>query len=529
MELVHPTHVLPGAVVFDAAVYASIQAHISDVRRDHQHTVVRRTLRNCRMLEKLGYEAPSPMLETYNWPGRFTPFEHQRTTAAFLTINDRAFVFNEMGTGKTMAAIWAWHYLRTKGLAGKLLIICPLSCTESVWARELFMTLPSIGVAVLTGDKDRRLEKLATDAKALIINHDGIKVIEKELGANGNGISHIIVDEASAFKNHRSALWKSLRYISRNRSVWMMTGTPCSQGPLDAWALAQIICPQRVDSSFTKFRDKMCIPYKQGTGHGLITKYKPRVDALDQVFAQLQPAVRFTKAACGDMPPVVSIDREIPLTRDQKKMAVELATQWITEDEQTGQIVTAANAAVRVTKLLQVYQGSVLSTTGQPIHLDCGHRLQALLDIIDASTAKVIVFASYRAVIDRLVEAVGAHYPVEKIDGSVTGSARADIIRRFQSNNGPRVLIAHPKSAGHGITLTAASTTVWWGPYFSTEIYKQAINRMDRPGQLNDMTVIHLTCGGGETRAYDVVRKNLMQQATLLNLYDELTQRRGNQ
>ena len=88
------------------------------------------------LLRNLGIpEVPSPILGRYNWPGVYTPFDHQRTTAEFLTLHPRCFVFNEAGTGKTSAAAWASDYLMTQGKVHRVLIVCPVSIMETVRIR----------------------------------------------------------------------------------------------------------------------------------------------------------------------------------------------------------------------------------------------------------------------------------------------------------------------------------------------------------------------------------------------------------
>lgn len=529
MQFVQPTAVRPGALVYPAAHLATLRPQFDEIRFDARHVVVRRTVRNTRRLEQLGYHAPSPMLETYGWPSRFPRvFDHQKTTSAFLATNHRAFCFNDMGTGKTASVLWAWDYLRQQGYAKRMLIVCPLNCVRSVWKPELFNVLPSVGAAFLTGDKKKRLEGLASKAKILVINHDGLDVIKDELAADGNGISHVVVDECTAFKNHRGTRFKALKMIADNRALWALTGTPASQGATDIWSLGSLICPKRVSPSFNQWRSIVCVPKELRLGpNNIVRKWEDRRDAMDIVFEKLWPAIRFEKADCLDMPEVVSFDREIPLSAEQRKFAEQLVRHWIVEDQTTGTIVTAANAAVRLTKLLQVFAGSVIATQGPTVHLDISDRLDALKDLIDGSKTKTIVFASYRAVLERLNTELGKTYEVAMIHGDVSEMARTDILRAFKPKDGPQVLLAHPKSAGHGLNLTSASSTVWWGPYTSTEVYKQANNRMDRPGQRFDMILAHLTGGSVETRMYDIVRKNLTNQKALLDLYHQATQSKG--
>ena len=101
-------------------------------------------------------DIPSPILGKYDWPGRYKPFEHQKTTASFLTMNNRAFCFNEQGTGKTGSAIWASDFLMNEKLIKRVLIICPLSIMESAWAADLFNFAMHRRVEIAHGAKKKR-------------------------------------------------------------------------------------------------------------------------------------------------------------------------------------------------------------------------------------------------------------------------------------------------------------------------------------------------------------------------------------
>src|SRR5690606_30404169 len=96
-----------------------------------------------------GYTVPAPILTHYDWPGQWKPFDAQKQTAGLLTMNKRAYVLNSMGTGKTSSALWAWDYLYGAGLAGKLLVVAPLSTLRFTWAAEVFRTLSHRKVSVV--------------------------------------------------------------------------------------------------------------------------------------------------------------------------------------------------------------------------------------------------------------------------------------------------------------------------------------------------------------------------------------------
>ena len=127
------------------------------------------------LLRNLGIkDVPSPILGQYGWPGMFTPFDHQRTTADFLTLNPRCYVFNEAGTGKTGAAAWAADYLMQQGKVKRVLVVCPVSIMETAWRSDLFKTVMHRTVAIAQGSRTQRQAVIAKDYEFVIINFDGV-------------------------------------------------------------------------------------------------------------------------------------------------------------------------------------------------------------------------------------------------------------------------------------------------------------------------------------------------------------------
>ena len=156
------------------ALWPSIPIYIHN---NIPHAVLPHTPRTQVQLRAAGIEAPAPILFHYDWASAdgTRPFQVQKNTAALATSHQRCFILNDMGTGKTKASLWSWHYLHSVGAAKKLLVIAPLSTLKFVWLREVLMTLPNVKAVVLHGSKDKRLELLAGDYDIYIINHDGVK------------------------------------------------------------------------------------------------------------------------------------------------------------------------------------------------------------------------------------------------------------------------------------------------------------------------------------------------------------------
>lgn len=466
------------------------------------------------LLRNLGIkDVPSPILGRYGWPGMFTPFDHQRTTADFLTLNPRCYVFNEAGTGKTGAAAWAADYLMTQGKVKRVLVVCPVSIMETAWRSDLFKTVMHRTVAIAQGSRTQRQDIIAKGYEFIIINFDGVKVVSKELMEGGFDL--IIVDEANAVKNVATDRWKYLAALVRpNTRLWLMTGTPASQSPVDAYGLAKLVDPTSVPKFFGAFRDRVMLKLTQ-------FKWVPKQDSQQTVYNVLQPAIRFTKAECLDLPDLLYSSRDVPLTPQQMKYYTQLKKQMIAIA--AGEEITAVNAAAMLNKLLQVSQGAVYTDTGEVVEFDVSNRIAALMEVIESTDNKVLIFVPYRHTLDMLRESLTKDgYAVEAIQGGMPPNQRAEIIKRFQTEDNPRILLLSPQATAHGITLTKADQVVWWGPVSSTEIYLQANSRAHRAGQVNHVTVTHLQGSPVERRMYTMLQSNIDLHLGLVDLYKQV-------
>ena len=455
---------------------------------------------------------PSPIVRDYKWPGLYTPFAHQKTTAEFLSVQPRAFCFNEAGTGKTSSVIWAADYLMSHGLVNRVLVICPLSIMYSAWQADVFKTAMHRSVAVAHGDANKRKKIINGQYEIVIINFDGVGVVREEISKGGFDL--IVVDEANAYKTPSTKRWKTLaKLITPNTKLWMLTGTPASQSPVDAFGLAKLVSPHRIPRSLSMWKDRVMYQISR-------FKWIPKETAKNDVYDALQPAIRFSKRECLDLPDLVYQTREVPLTAQVHKYYRQLKDQMLIEA--AGEEVTAVNAAAKLTKLLQISGGAVYTDTHEVIEFDISPRLNELLDVIEETSEKVIVFVPYRHTIELVSNFLNEKGVTnEIICGDVSAKGRADIIKRFQESPNPRVLVIQPQSASHGVTLTAANTIVFWSPVMSVETYLQCIARIDRVGQKNSMTVVHLQGSGVEQKMYDVLRGKKDSHEKLVDLYRE--------
>ena len=212
--------------------------------------------------------------------------------------------------------------------------------------------------------------------------------------------------------------------------------------------------------------------------------------------------------------------REIPLTPQAKKYYKDLKNQMLIET--AGESVTAVNAAAGLNKLLQISGGAVYTDTKEVIEFDIKPRLKALMEAIEETEHKVIVFVPYRHTITFVSKFLtDNNVSNEVINGDVSATKRASIINEFQTSDEPRVLVVQPQSASHGVTLTRANVVLFWSPVMSVEVYLQCIARMDRVGQKNKMTVVHLQGSDVEKRMYAMLRGKVDQHTALVDLYRE--------
>jgi len=296
--------------------------------------------------------------------------------------------------------------------------------------------------------------------------------------------------------------------------LWMMTGTPAAQSPLDAFGLAKLVNPKGVPRFFGTFREQVMYKVTQ-------FKWMPRPEATDVVYNALQPAIRFTKDQCLDLPDMTYAKREVPLTSQQKKYYDMLKNRMVLQAD--GEEITAANAAVMMNKLMQISCGAVYTDDNETLEFDIKNRYNILKEVIDESSQKVLVFVPFRHVIDLLAERLKKDkITTEVISGDVSAKRRTDIFKRFQEQPDPRVLVIQPRAAAHGVTLTAANTVVWWGPTSSLETYAQANARVHRSGQKHKCTVVQLQGSDVERRVYKLLDGRIDVHTKMIDLYREM-------
>ena len=456
---------------------------------------------------------PSPIVGHYNWPGLHKPFDHQKTTASFLTLHPRAFCLNEQGTGKTGSVIWAADYLMKIGRLKRVLVICPLSIMDSAWRADLFKFAMHRKVDIAYGSKEKRIRIINSDAEFVIINYDGVEIVQEEI-ANG-GFDLVVIDEANAYKNAQTTRWKTLNKILKPETwLWMLTGTPAAQSPVDAYGLAKLVSPHNVPRFYSAFKDMVMYKVSQ-------FRWVNRPNAEKIVHEALQPAIRFTKEECLDLPELTYVTREVELTPQQKKYYELLRSKLVVSA--VGEQITAVNAAVGMSKLLQISCGAVYSDSGETLEFDIKNRYKVMREVLDETKQKALIFVPFKNTIEILSKKLQDDgFTTEIINGDVPAHKRAEIFKAFQDTPNPRILIIQPQAAAHGVTLTAADTVIWWGPTPSLETYAQANARAHRAGQRHPVTVVRLQGSNAEKHLYKMLDNRIDDHVKLVELYKNL-------
>ena len=469
-----------------------------------------------RIARNFGFPIKSPVETYYEFCGN-TPYASQADTVGMLTLEPRAFVLNGMGTGKTRCPIWAFDWLRRIRQATRMLVVAPLSTLKRTWEREVFMVAPHLRAISVHGTKAQRLAALEKDADIYIINHNGVATVFNELLLRKD-IDVVTLDELAVYRNASTTLWKNMFKISIAKPrVWGMTGSPTPNGPTDAWAQAKLVVPNNVGVSRTAFRDEVMLKISN-------FKFVPKTGSAAKAYQLMQPAVRYTLDDVEELPDVVFERIDVPLGAEQTRVYNAMRDKCYVAFQQ-GE-VNAVNSAVMTSKLLQIAQGWVYTTDRGVIGLDNDERIAALVERIEATDRKVIIFAPYIHALDGLQQALakaGHNFPI--VSGAVSKNKRDAIFTQFQAAVNLRGIVAHPQCMAHGLTLTEASTIAWFGPYPSLEVFDQANARIRRIGQKHRQQVLMFGGTKVENEIYNRLRVKQRVQSVLLDMFADQTTR----
>ena len=451
-----------------------------------------------------GYQFPPEAFQVQKW-----------TTALFIE-NPRGYCINELGTGKTRSILFAFDALKRAGMVQRMIVLCPLTAMRRTWYREVLLYFPHLKATILHGTREARARKLFEKVDIYIINHDGLEVLQESLFQRDD-IDCVCVDEIGGYRNGRAEKTKILRqYVAPKDYVWGMTGSPIPRAVTDVWGPCSCLTPHTVPKFFTIFRDQLML--KKGP-----FKWVPKPNAEERAVACMQPSVRFKLSDVTELPERVIKYYQADLTSKQNYVYEAMRKQSIALVG--AHKIDALNAGAVLSKLMQIAIGYVYTRDGKTIHMDNTPRLQLILDLIDSTQRKVLLFAPFKSA----VAAFSAFLKTNKIDhavvtGETTLKRRDEIFSDFQDTSKYKVIAAHPGCMSHSLTLTKANTTIWAGPVTSLETFQQANGRTYRVGQ-DDKTLVAMVGGTPmEEKMYKLLAANEQLQNRFLELVEAITE-----
>lgn len=440
-------------------------------------------------------------------------YQHQESTANFWTEVPKAFNTSDAGTGKTIATLEG--YRRT--FKGRMLVLAPLSILEASWGQDIRTYMPGFTYAISHGTPKKRKAAFDSGADIIITNHDAVKWITKDMSLL-LGFTHLCVDEFPAFKNRTSQRSVALgQLVDEFENIVFLSGTPNSNTVLDLWYPAKLLDGgKRLGNKFWAFRDQVCTAQQIGPDPKH-RRWDDRPEAIDIVTDLLRDiTIRFTLEDCIDMPERVVTDRVLVPPPWLLKQYWELESTSALQS--ASGTMTAVHASARLKKMLQLLSGAVYDGDGVPVQVHA-ERYELVMDLVAEREQCVIAFNWQHELqnLKHTAEKYGFSYG--EIHGGIPARERAGIVSRFQDGD-IRILICHPQSAAHGLTLTAGTTTIWCSPTYNAEHYSQFNSRIYRAGQKRRTETIRIAYRDtAEIEVYERLDNKVTRMEDLLELF----------
>jgi SNF2 family DNA or RNA helicase len=438
--------------------------------------------------EDLGYEF------------KFTPYTHQRRGFYFMHASPRSAIFGDCGIGKTAIAASFIESLVEKGEPGPALVICPISIIKQAWLKDIekFTKLRAVSIYEPSSykTKQKRLQRLETDADVYIASFSLVRIMEKEL--RKKRFRTIIVDESTKIKNPQSRTFRSLKEISwKADRRYVMSGTPAPNGPLDLWSQFYFVDEgMTLEPSIVDFRHEYFTRISVGSdGAGF---WVPKRNMARKIYTMIEPrSIRFKSSECLDLPEQTFVIRECGMNKEQARVYNDMVEHLFVQLED-GETVTARIALSRLMKLREITGGFVITDRGEPKEIGKNPKACELDDLLEQIMAseehKGLIWIQYRWEARTLIQRYRKKYGAAGLYGDLSQGVKDANIDRFLEDPKSRLLICHPQSAAHGLTLTVASYSIYYSLSHNFEEYYQSSKRIHRPGQKRPTFYYFLVC-----------------------------------
>ena len=437
------------------------------------------------------------------------PYEHQRE-AFVMSAQKKVFaLLMDMGTGKTKVCLDSIGFLFEKKEISFVLIVAPKGVIAN-WLGEIETHLPDriereivLWKPSLTKSFRESLKKLGSSdpgkLKFLLMNVEafsskkGVQVAEYFIK---NFKVFMAVDESTTIKNRQAKRTKSITKLGLGaRYKRILTGSPVTRSPLDLFSQMNFLDEKILGfNSFYAFQARFAVVQRRTMGaHSFnhIVGFR-RLDELTDILDKNSYRVR--KEDCLDLPDKVYVRRNVEMTQEQNK-AYEQMKHFALARLNSGELSTTKNVLTQIMRLQQICCGNLTDDDGV-VHPLPSNRIKELLDICDEIQGKAIIWATWTMDIRSIAEALRDRFSVQAVatlHGETPDSDRQQIVEDFQDRQSElRFIVGHPKTGGYGLTLTAATTVIYYSNSYDLELRIQSEDRAHRIGQTNKVTYIDL-------------------------------------
>ncbi len=421
-----------------------------------------------------------------------TLYDHQRDALAWLAFLNRCgiggILADDMGLGKTVSILsLIAHDQETNGKLGPTLVVAPTTVV-AVWAREAERHAPGLSVHVHHGSKrlvGRAFVARADEVDLVVTNYDTMVRDRESLEAIT--WRRVIADEAQAAKNPTSQRARALRAIPAHQKV-CVTGTPIENGLIDLWSLSALSMPGLL-GSIEQFRNRFAKPIQ----------LEDDEDAAETLVALLEPFLLARRKMDTDvgksLPPLVESDTAVELVVEQQALYDAVVEQTLTDLAGRSGIARRGVILALLVRLKQIVNHpEAYLRDGRPLAGRSGKfdHLESVIANAFENNERSLVFSQFVGTAELIVRHLNDIHgagTAELLCGATSTQGREDLVARFGTVNGPRVMVVSLKAGGVGLTLTAATRVVlfdrWWNP----AVEDQAIARAHRIGQARTVTV----------------------------------------
>lgn len=440
------------------------------------------------------------------------PFAHQ-LKALEMSWDKKVFAyFMEMGTGKSKVLIDNMSMLYDKGLINGALIIAPKGVYKNWFDSEIPIHMADhvektmvLWESTASKTKEKELNTLfksSHDLHILIMNVEALSTKKGKQFAEKFLSCHktlMTIDESTTIKNPGAIRTKTIiglgKYVLYKR---ILTGSPVTKSPLDLYTQCWFLDPWLLDQqSYYSFRTKYALTRKinvNGRQIEIVVAYRN----LGELSEKLKPfSHRVLKDDCLDLPPKTFMKRTIQLTDEQKKVYDQMKKLALAE--LNGKMITTVNVITQLMRLHQITCGHFKSDDGVTQTLK-SNRLDELMDVLSEMEGKAVIWAHYRYDIEVIVEAIKKEYGDKSVVtyyGDTSTDDRQKAIKLIQDpESSVRFIVGTPQTGGYGITLTGASTMIYYSNGYDLEKRQQSEARIDRIGQEKPMTYIDIIAEG---------------------------------